>query len=75
MSNNLAEKTSVLRASARAAGPSNSRLELAHQVSDRYLLVYLMLSRRISLGVVGPIEKHIPSAAKAGGDKRDLSPR
>src|ERR1700675_2140245 len=45
MSNNLARNTSVLRASARALGPSNPELELAHQVRDYYLLVYIILSR------------------------------
>lgn len=45
MSNNLAQKTNVWRACARASGPSNPKLELAHQVGDYYLLVYIILSR------------------------------
>jgi hypothetical protein len=45
MSNNLAQKTSILRAFARALGPSDPYLELAHQVRDYYLLVYIILSR------------------------------
>src|SRR6202162_2773883 len=53
MSNNLAQKTSVWRASARASGPSNPKFELAHQVGDYYLLVYIILSREKSLLVGG----------------------
>ena len=45
MSNNLAQKTSVWRASAEGLSPSNPKLELAHQVGDYYLLVYIILSR------------------------------
>ncbi len=68
MSNSLAQKTSVLPAFARGLGPSNNKLELARQVRDYYLLVYIILSREKSQLVVDQLERYIPLAAKAGGE-------
>src|SRR6266478_7507768 len=53
MSNNLASTTSVSLVFARASGPSNPKLELARQVRDYYLLVYIILSREKSQLVGG----------------------
>jgi len=53
MSNNLAQKTRVLRLSARGLGPSNTKLELTRQFGDYYLLVYIILSREKSQLVGG----------------------
>jgi hypothetical protein len=44
--------------------PSNPKLELARQVSDYYLLVYIILSRQKSQLVVEQPERYNPSAAK-----------
>ena len=72
MSNSLAQKTSVLPAFARGLGPSNNKLELARQVRDYYLLVYIILSREKSQLVVDQLERYIPPAAKADGENKPV---
>src|SRR6266478_4835867 len=62
MSNNLTQKTSVLRVFARAWSPSNPKLELTHQVGDYYLLVYIILSREKSQ-LVGGLARGAAEAA------------